>query len=246
MRVGRIPYLNSEPFYAGLEGYPLVPLPPRQLGDAVAAGRVDAGPLSLADVFRLHGDLVVLPLGIAVSGPAHSVILFSDRPAKELDGAIVGVTDETATSVRLLRLLLSRKYGVRPRAWVGADDAADAVLLIGDRALRTLAGPDSRPYRMDLGSEWVQWTGLPCVFARWAVRATVSPGECRRLQAALERSLEQSLAALPVLAARRDDVGLDAAGVSAYLRNFTYRFGPEEDRAIAELRRRFQDLDAAP
>jgi hypothetical protein len=40
-------------------------------------------------------------------------------------------------------------------------------------------------------------------------------------------------------------VGLDERGVAAYLRGFTYRFGADEARAIAELRRRLADLERA-
>src|SRR5207302_1786202 len=95
------------------------------------------------------------------------------RPPKELDGAVVGVTDETSTSVEILRLLLATKYAVAPQAWVDAASPSDAVLLIGDQALRALHGGHPAPYRIDVGTEWVEWTGLPCVFARWGVRASL-------------------------------------------------------------------------
>jgi predicted solute-binding protein len=48
-RVGRIPYLNCEPFFAHLSGFPTLDLPPRQLGEALARGDADAAALSLAD-----------------------------------------------------------------------------------------------------------------------------------------------------------------------------------------------------
>jgi len=238
VRVGRIPYLNSEPFYFDLAGHELVPLPPRPLGHAMEAGRVDAGPLSLVDFFRLEPALRPLPLGIATSGPAQSVILFSTRPLKELDGAVIGVTDETSTSVRLLRLLLTAKYEVTPRAWVDAGAPSDAVLLIGDRALRALHGDHPTAYPIDLGTEWVEWTGLPCVFARWGVSASIGAGACAELVDALEASIGRALAALPRIAAARRDVGLAEAGVLRYLHGFTYRLASDEERAIAELRRR--------
>jgi predicted solute-binding protein len=45
----------------------------------------------------------------------------------------------------------------------------DAALIIGDPALRL--DPDRLAYRvLDLGAEWVEWTGLPMVFAVWAGR----------------------------------------------------------------------------
>ena len=240
MRVGRIPYLNSEPFYFTLEGHELVPLPPRPLGQAMEAGRVDAGPLSLVDFFRLEQTLRPLPLGIATNGPARSVILFSARPPKELDGAVVGVTDETSTSVEILRLLLTAKYGVTPRAWVDAAAPSDAVLLIGDQALRALHGDHPAPHRIDVGTEWVQWTGLPCVFARWGVRASLGAPATAALAEALEASIGRALASLPRIAGARRDVGLDETGVHRYLGGFTYRLGHDEERAITELRRRLE------
>jgi chorismate dehydratase len=246
VRVGRIPYLNSEPFYAGLTGHALVALPPRALGQAVADGRIDAGPLSLVDFFRLEAALTPLPLGIATAGPARSVVLFSRRPVKELDGAVIGVTGETSTSVQVLRLLLTARHGVEPRAWVPADQAADAVLLIGDQALRALATPGSGPHRLDVGQEWFEWTGLPCVFARWAVRAAIARSEREGLALALDRALDRGLASLASIAEQRQDVGLDRRGVETYLRGFTYRFGPEEDRAIGELRGRLAGVGPPP
>ena len=37
LRIGRIPYLNCEPFFARLGGVELVALNPRRLGEAVAS-----------------------------------------------------------------------------------------------------------------------------------------------------------------------------------------------------------------
>ena len=64
LRVGRIPYLNCEPFFHRLEGARLVDLIPRVLGQAMAADELDAGPLSLMDYVRLESRLVPLPYGI--------------------------------------------------------------------------------------------------------------------------------------------------------------------------------------
>lgn len=242
MRVGRIPYLNSEPFYWGLRGHELLPLAPRALGEAVEAGRVDAGPLSIVDFFRLERALTPLPLGIATSGPARSVILFSDRRLKELDGAVIGVTEETSTSVQILRLLLAAKHGVTPRAWVDPAAPCDALLLIGDRALRALHAGHPAAYRIDIGAEWVEWTGLPCVFARWGVRASVGEGERLALEQALGAALDHAFTALPRIAAARRDLGLDERSVQSYLCGFTYRLGRDEERGIAEVRRRLAAL----
>ena len=185
-RVGRIPYLNCEPFFTHLTGFPTLDLPPRQLGEALALGEADAAALSLVDFLRLEPSLEGLPFGIATDGPARSVILFSDRAPADLEDATISVTDETATSVDILRILLALRYRVTPRAWVGPAGAADAVLLIGDGAIRALTG---------------------------------------------------GLESLPEIAARRRDTGWGPAEITTYLRGFTYRLGPREERAIAEFQR---------
>jgi chorismate dehydratase len=247
LRVGRISYLNVEPFFHAFP-WPLTEaLPPRALGDALAAGRVDAGPLALADCLRLESLVSLLPFGIATRERARSVFLFSSRPMGELGGGRIGVTGETATSVRLLRILLALRDEIEPVTLVGLDEPADAVLLIGDAALRAHYGAWPHPLCFDLGEEWTAWTGLPCVFAAWAVRRDVGPGGRAALGAALDQALETGLGDLAAIARARSDVqawGLAEADVIAYLRGFLYRLGPDEEKGIAEFRRLLGLLDA--
>ncbi len=82
------------------------------------------------------------------------------------------------------------------------------------------------------------------VFAAWAVR-TAAPAPARReLEAVLADALETGLASLPAIAARRRDVGLSEAEIAEYLRSFTYRIGPAEEKAVAEYRRLLTLLDS--
>jgi chorismate dehydratase len=239
VRIGRIPYLNCEPFFARLDARPCVEMTPRALGRAMQSGAVDAAPLSLVDLLDLGSHVVPLPFGIAVRGPAQSVLLFSSRPVAKLGAATIGVTGETSTSVELLRVLLALRFEVEPARWIPASAPADAVLLIGDEALRARRQARDHPYRLDLAEEWTRWTGLPFVFARWGVRAAVPAAEREVLTADLESALARGLepSGLQIIARRRRDTGLTEDEVVAYLCAFTYRLGPEEDKAIAEFRR---------
>jgi chorismate dehydratase len=237
LRVGRISYLNVEPFFHAFPWPIAASLPPRALGEEVAAGRVDAGPLALADCLRLEDTVTRLPFGIVGPTRSQSVLLFSDRPLRELGGSRIAVTGETSTSVRLLRILLAFRHEVPAATLVGLDAPADATLLIGDVALRALRGRWPRPLCFDLGEEWTEWTGLPMVFAAWAVRLAVPASERRELEAVLGTALETGMASLPAIAARRRDVGLSEAEIVEYLRSFTYRIGPAEEKAVVEYRR---------
>jgi chorismate dehydratase len=236
-RVGSLPYLNSEPFFACLEGVEQVSMVPRALGAVMLRGGLDAGLLSLADALALGDAVDLVPFGIATPGATGSVHVWSHRPLEKLHGATIGVTAETSTSVRILRLLLERRYGVKDVRWTTPDAAADAVLLIGDEALRQRGRPSRFACCTDLGTEWATWTGLPAVFASWVVRRKLPEAARVTLTAAIDRALTRGLATLDAIAARRRDTGISEAETVAYLRNFIYRFGPDEARAIAEFTR---------
>ena len=240
-----MPYLNSEVFYRrlptaafGPEGaFELVSLVPRAMAQAVERGELDAGPLPVAEVFRM-ADLLA-PLGdlcVATRDEAASVLLFARRAAEELEGATVGVTDQTSTSVQLLRVLLAELWRVTPRRFVSQDAPCDAVLLIGDDALRARGGLPGYRVTYDLGKEWRTLTGLPMVFATWAVRREVDARTVSELRGMLEMSLDQSLREIGSIAAERRDVGLTDLEVVEYLGYFVYRMGPDERRAVETFR----------
>jgi chorismate dehydratase len=239
-----IPYLNCEPFYAGLDALDLdvVREVPRELGRLAEAGMPTCGPLAVADYLRLRDRLDPLgDFGIAAEGPVHSVLLFARREIRRLAGAQVGLTVESSTSAALVRLLLTRRYGldgVRFTRGEGADDAAR--LLIGDRALAAASeGLDDFPFVYDLGEEWHGWQALPFVFARWVVSKDVPDEERRAIREAIEASLASWEDRVPEIAARRGAaVHLDEDGVREYLAGLRYRLGPIEE--LAE--RTFGDL----
>jgi predicted solute-binding protein len=86
----------------------------------------------------------------------------------------VHLTAESASSVRLLYLLLGHTVGFNrlPRL-AAADRTPDGELLIGDRALvrGALSAVDhGSAHVTDLSQLWYQIHGLPFVFARWVVR----------------------------------------------------------------------------
>ena len=86
---------------------------------------------------------------------------------------------------KLAQMLLESRYGVRPSYFRCPPDLnqmlleAEAAVLIGDVALRARTEAPARGLAVtDLGEAWRDWTGLPMVFAVWAVRrefATANP-----------------------------------------------------------------------
>ena len=240
-RVARISYLNSAPFFEGLAlgaRYALLDCVPKAIGLKADAGEIDAGLLPVWDFLRLRPRFEPLGRsGIAVHGRVRSVLLFSLKPIRQLEGARIAVTDETSTSAVLLRLLLERRYRVYPAAYEvlppRTSSDADALLLIGDEALRFQRTNAHYPFEIDLAFEWWLWQHLPCVFALWAVRSDVVASEKKSLEAALARALAINSGQLAAIAAAHAGrLGVPAEDLAAYLGAFHYRFGPEEARAI--------------
>ena len=241
--VGRVPYLNCAPFFDGLdvgESWEWLDLPPRYLGREAEAGRVLGGPMALADYVRLKNQYERLgSLGIAVRGRCGSTMLFARRPIRQLEGATIAVSEETSTTAMLLRPILEQRYRVTPAAYRRGDvKDADAVLLIGDEALRAETTHTRYPFEADMAFEWWTWQHLPCVFAVWAVRKDAAPEDKQRLSRLMQHQLAVNLGRLRAIAdARAESAGIPASAIAQYLGQFHYRFGAEEERAIEQFER---------
>ncbi len=241
----RIPYANAAPFYALWADAPFAVrnLVPRELGREAEAGNVDLGLMAAGDFVRLKDrfELLQPPMGLAVRGQVMSVLLFSRRPADALANALVSVSPETSTSVRLLHLLLDVRRGLPGVRYVrGLEPAqADALLMIGDSAMRMRnRRPAGFTHTLDLGSDWLEWTGLPFTFAVWAVRSNLDPALKDEFARFLDASLAAGLADLAAVARQQTEPGWTADEMEAYLRCFHYRFGPEDLKGLE----RFEEL----
>jgi aminodeoxyfutalosine synthase len=246
--IGKIPYLNSVPFYAHWENSPrsrMLPIVPRRMGMLSKKGQLDAGLFSLMDYFEQEDALELMGWCIATRDQVKSVMLFANDGWRELDGKTIGITDDTATSVRLLKVLLEKKYGVRARferLHAGVNDYSryDAVLLIGDEALRrNKSGLDGFELVFDLAKEWYEWQKLPFVFAVWAMKKTLPQERKTELKQMIAASLaksEEDSSAIGIL--HGASLGLRAEETQEYLAGFNYRLGEREMEAM----RKFAEL----
>ena len=247
--IGKIPYLNSVPFYHHFKessggGFKVLPITPRRMGILSEKAQLDAGLFSFMDYSRQEETLEILPFGLATRDQVKSVMLFSKEGWRDLDGKNIGITDDTATSVQLLRVLLEKKYGVTTtfeRLHAGVNDYSnyDAVLLIGDEALaRNKYGFSGFELVFDLAKEWYDWKKLPFVFAVWAVRKSL-PGERKQeLSDIIGRSLHDSGNRFGEIAGNAGArIGLSRVEVEEYLEGFNFRLGEREQEAMIEFRK---------
>lgn len=150
---------------------------PSVLNKMLHEGTLDLGFISSHE-YALHPDKyrILDDISISATGAVGSVFLFSRKDPRELEGARILLSTQSQTSVYLVRIILEEFYGIEPDYIDGAIsdrdgdlNGYDGVLAIGDDALR-LNGSDEFAHKLDLGLIWQEQTGLPFVFAVWAVR----------------------------------------------------------------------------
>ena len=239
-RLGIVAYTNVAPLHWGLEPWPGACFHrgvPTDLNARLLAGELDLTLVSSAEFVRHRDRLVALPdFSIATLGPVHSVTLFHHGAWDELAGGRIAVTEESATSVALLRVLLDAD-GIDATFVPAASDleamlgAHDAALLIGDAALEEAVARreiDGRvPHATDLGEAWYRLTRLPFTFAVWAADRERPPSA--RLVAELRAARTRGLGHLADVArAEAAARGLSEAVVLRYLANFRYFLTPPD------------------
>ncbi len=172
------PYSNSAPLVEKLEEVdPRVRVmndhPANLVGDLLE-GRADVALIPVVHLFN-HPELKMIDgLGVAADGPVKSVLLKCNVPVDQIK--TVARDPASATSNALAKVLFPKVEMVDGRRDAcgtagciagGSPALADATVVIGDRALCSapaVAGD------IDLSEAWKEMTGLPFVFAVWAVR----------------------------------------------------------------------------
>lgn len=155
--------------------FELIPGVPTDLNRMLGAGDIDLGPISSIAYARDHRRLLLSRrLSISSFGAVDSIQVVTRGRLEDVRN--VALTQQSATSVALLKTILKLRLGVDASyhdlegSVAQALKAHDAVLLIGDQGLDALYFPEPGATCFDLGALWQEWTGLPMVYAVWAAR----------------------------------------------------------------------------
>ena len=100
-------------------------------------------------------------------------------------------------------------------------------------------------HAFDLGQEWHDWTGLPFVYAFWAVREGADLGP---VEAALHEAKRRGIARVGPIAHREaPGLGLDAGFCRRYLANIIhFDLGPREQAGLHHYYMLACELGLAP
>jgi|PersoiStandDraft_1058852.scaffolds.fasta_scaffold03734_4 chorismate dehydratase len=238
-RVSLVDYVNAWPLTWGflrgaVEGTDRVTDVPSACADRLARGEVDAGLVPSIEAARIPGVRIVRGVGIASRERVRSVILASRRPLKE--ARTVALDLSSRSSAAMARILFKDLLGTAPEFHTAAPDLSemfahhDAALLLGDPALKAdLAGL----HVLDLAAGWRELTGLPFVFAVWAVRPSIAPEPFlwSREYARTHRS--------EIIEAAATRTGVPPEILAEYLDgNLHHDLEAEDERGLAEFYRR--------
>jgi chorismate dehydratase len=186
-RVGQINFSNCLPINLPIElgrvaiEANLIDGTPSELNNLIAAGNLEVSSGS-SFLYLSRQDLTLLPdLSISCFGPVGSVLFFSKCKPDQLAGGKIAVPRASATSIRLVSLMLALEYGVTPELVVqetpqisdrqsGDGDNINGALVIGDEALKVDPEWSSQNHRIDLGEWWTKHFSLPMVFGVFVAR----------------------------------------------------------------------------
>lgn len=252
LRLGQVDYINCLPVYYALEEGPLPPDlelikgPPTTLNRLFLEGNLDVTPISSIEYARHPQECIILPdLSITADGQVSSILFFSYLPLTELEGRKICVTDASATSVVLLKILFDHYYHVdveftrTPADLKTMLELGDGALLIGDQAMQAKYLVDKQGWNLqvtDLGEVWKLFTGLKMVYAIWVVRrdlAVANPESVDRICSLLQSSRE--LARIQnnnLLTRARVKSGLPFPLLEKYLTTIQHELGEEEQQAL--------------
>ncbi len=246
LRLGAVSYLNSRPLIENLQE--LLPRArivldyPSRLADGLSAGDLDVALIPSVEYFRGTGYTILSSACVAARGPVMSVRLYCRTHPGDIQR--VAMDEGSRTSAALTRVILAERYGVSPSVEplpLDADTAhsdADAVLLIGDRAMH----PPREPFAqvVDLGQMWYEWTGLPFVFAMWVAAGRVH--DTQTVEQALNAARDQGVAAIDAIASREAvRLGLTEETARTYLSQHLNYHLTSAERSGLELFRRLAE-----
>lgn len=261
LRVGKIAYLNTLPFYHRLfdgdESISLVEGAPSEINRWMSEGKLDFAPISSLE-YALHPDQYMLLPGLCIGSRdfSRSVLLLSHEHINGLGGEKIVLSEKSLSSQILLRILLKYKYlfdnefvisGGSPDEMLGEGKAA---LVIGDEAL--FYRPKDFVYKYDLSELWWDWSKRPFCFALWAVRRSFYrefPDQVLRFYRRLKENTERNMQDLELLV--REGLHLTIADqrfpvVFGYLFNLNYHLDHEMLKGLALFFRLAARLGLAP
>lgn len=251
IKLGSVPFLNVRPLVFSLEedlvehDFEILYTPPSELSQMLFTKKVDLGLLPVAELIRNVGYSVVPNISISSFGKVESVVLLSKSSISEIK--TIAVDARSRSSTALLRIILEVFNDISPTYVRREPDdrflnGVDGGMLIGNSGLKINNYPPRGYMVFDLGEIWTDITGLPFVYAVYAVNRGVHLG--KNLQA-LETAKSMGLKLVKKIAKiESEKIGLSEEICLRYMtQRIRYDLGEKEIEGILAYGKFLSELE---
>lgn len=200
VKISAVSYTNTKPFIYGLERSAIMDQIelsldiPSDCAARLISGQVDVGLIPVAAIPYVPNANIIGSYCIGSVGAVNSVFIFSKVPVEEIKS--IKLDQHSRTSNNLAKVLLKFYWQRSVEFTTDLDAETDALVLIGDR---TFGRKADFPYAYDMGEQWMNFTGLPFVYAAWVANKELPLGFKTAFDEALRYGLTHRKALLETL-----------------------------------------------
>lgn len=251
IKLGSVPFLNVKPLVFPLEeklvqhDFLISYTSPSNLSTLLFDKEVDLGLIPVAELVKRGNYTIVPNISISSYGKVDSVVLLTRTEIKELKTVAVDVRSQSSTALLRIILEVFNKLSpiyIRREANEKFLDDVDGGMLIGNTGLKLRYFPPDGYRVFDLGEIWTNETGLPFVYAVYAVNEGIKLG--RNLYA-LEMAKSIGLKIVKKIAKLESEkIGFSEEICLRYLtERIRYDLGEKEVTGILTYAKLLSDLD---
>jgi chorismate dehydratase len=192
IKISAVSYTNTKPFIYGIEHSALLDQVvlsldiPTDCAAKLINGQVDIGLIPVAAIPDVPNAHIVADYCIGSVGAVNSVFIFSHIPVGEIRS--VRLDSHSRTSNNLAKVLLKFHFKQTVSYTMDPEEDTDAIVLIGDR---TFGKKEHFAYAYDMGEEWMNFTGLPFVYAAWVANKPIPQSFINEFNEALSFGLSK-------------------------------------------------------
>lgn len=267
--IGIINFTNCLPINYTLEKWSLGKVilsrgNPTLINQLMKDGQIHVAPISSIEYLINEDDYVLLKDACITSdAECGSVILFSNYKIEELQGKIIGIPYNSATSIEMLKIILKEKgillenitflkHKYKDILVDALENDFDAVLYIGDNALTSRIKCKKEIIQYDLGKLWKDLTGLPPVFGVWVARAdwvAIHKDDFDWVKFIINKAVEAGLGIYfnELIKVAASNLNLEDHYIKDYLTNkIKYTFTLDHEKSLYLFKELYKKLDCNP
>ena len=235
VKIGKFGFVNNYLPYYQLEqnGMQVIEALPKQLALMFEKGGIDFAPVPSFYYIKNRAKLKSYDFCVASKNSVLSVVLVSNGKMLDGDNESIAVTNQTVTSLNLLKIILHEK-GLKNRIVPLNEGKASELLkrcnhalVIGDDAIKARM---THEVVMDLGEEWHELTGYPMVFGISVSRKEEDMSEINRK--VMESIVWGKKNVDLIVSAAEKKFGMPVEFLARYFRSLTFQMGAKEKRGL--------------